>query len=170
MPKLNHGLRLALAGLTAIGTLVAGAAQAVDIKMWNLTNVGYPEFIQMAIAEYKKTHPDVNIIFEEFPNEAYKRPTPLPGEWTRRERESAFSGWKGTVPDPSAVRRQPESTRIGKSPSKAPVATSTTPTWCANRGAAAGSAAPAITSCHATTRRGPGTSTGVAMTCAISVG
>ena len=29
-----------------------------------LTNVGYPEFIAMAAAEYKKTHPDVNIIFE----------------------------------------------------------------------------------------------------------
>ncbi|MEO6394997.1 MAG: extracellular solute-binding protein [Devosia sp.] len=72
MPTLNHRLRLALAGLTAIGSMIAGAAQAVDIKMWALTNVGYPQYIQMAIAEFQKTHPDVNIIFEEFPNEAYK--------------------------------------------------------------------------------------------------
>lgn len=73
MLKLNHGLhRLALAGLTAFGLMGAGAAQAVDIKMWALTNLNYPEFIQAAAAEFKKTHPDVNIVFEEFPNEAYK--------------------------------------------------------------------------------------------------
>jgi len=28
----------------------------------------------MATAEYKKTHPDVNIIFEQFPNEPTRRP------------------------------------------------------------------------------------------------
>jgi raffinose/stachyose/melibiose transport system substrate-binding protein len=72
MPNLNHGLRLALAGLTLVGASITGAAQAVDIKMWALTNINYPEFVAMAAAEYKKTHPDVNIIFEEFPNEAYK--------------------------------------------------------------------------------------------------
>jgi len=74
MLNVKSGLRrVALAGIAALGAVAAvGAAQAVDIKMWALTNAGYPEFIQAAVTEFKKTHPDVNIVFEEFPNEAYK--------------------------------------------------------------------------------------------------
>ena len=47
-------LRLALSGALALGlaTTAIGVAQAVDIKLWNLTNVGYPEYIAMATAEY----------------------------------------------------------------------------------------------------------------------
>ena len=74
MLNVKAGLRrVALAGIAAVGVVAAaGAAHAVDIKMWALTNVGYPEYIAMAKDEFKKTHPDVNIVFEEFPNEAYK--------------------------------------------------------------------------------------------------
>ena len=88
-------LRLALSGALALGlaTAAIGAAQAVDIKMWTLTNVGYPEFIAMATAEYKKTHPDVNIIFESFPNEAYK--TTIQVALTGSEPPDVFFNWAG---------------------------------------------------------------------------
>ena len=88
-------LRLALSGALALGlaTTAIGAAQAVDIKMWNLTNVGYPEFVAMAAAEYKKTHPDVNIIFENFPNEAYK--TTIQVALTGSEPPDVFFNWAG---------------------------------------------------------------------------
>ena len=46
-------LRVALAGACAIGLAASGgAAQAVDIKMWTLTNAGYPEYIAMATEEF----------------------------------------------------------------------------------------------------------------------
>ena len=88
-------LRLALSSALALGlaTTAIGAAQAVDIKMWNLTNVGYPEYIAMATAEYKKTHPDVNIVFEQFPNEAYK--TTIQVALTGSEPPDVFFNWAG---------------------------------------------------------------------------
>ena len=88
-------LRLALSGALALGlaTTAIGAAQAVDIKLWNLTNVGYPEYIAMATAEYKKTHPDVNIIFEQFPNEAYK--TAIQVALAGSEPPDVFFNWAG---------------------------------------------------------------------------
>ena len=63
-----------LAGATALGFMAAaGPAQAVDIKMWTLTAEGnYQRFLDIAVPEYKKTHPDFNLVYENFPNEAYK--------------------------------------------------------------------------------------------------
>jgi len=72
---------------------VGSAAQAVDIKMWNLTNEGYPEFIAMATAEFQKTYPDVNIIFENFPNEAYK--TTIQVALSGSEPPDVFFNWAG---------------------------------------------------------------------------
>jgi raffinose/stachyose/melibiose transport system substrate-binding protein len=87
--------RLASSGALALGlaTAAIGVAQAVDIKTWNLTNVGYPEYIAMAAAEYKKTHPDVNIIFEQFPNEAYK--TAIQVALAGSEPPDVFFNWAG---------------------------------------------------------------------------
>jgi raffinose/stachyose/melibiose transport system substrate-binding protein len=87
--------RLALSGALALGlaTTAIGAAQAVDIKFWNLTNVGYPEYVAMAAAEYKKTHPDVNIVFEHFPNEAYK--TAIQVALAGSEPPDVFFNWAG---------------------------------------------------------------------------
>ena len=116
-------LRLALSGALALGlaTTAIGAAQAVDIKMWNLTNVGYPEYIAMATAEYKKTHPDVNIIFEQFPNEAYK--TTIQVALTGRNRPTCSStgparmrhgwcarAWRSTSPSRRSARAASSST------------------------------------------------------------
>ena len=57
-------------------SVAAALRQAVDIKMWTLVTEGYPEFVAYAAEEYKKTHPDVNIVYESFPNEAYKTHDP----------------------------------------------------------------------------------------------
>src|SRR5262245_19841841 len=85
-------LRLGLSGATVLA-LGCGAAQAVDIKMWNLVVEGYPEFMEYAKAEYKKTHPDVNIVYETFPNEAYK--TTIQVALTGSEPPDVFFNWAG---------------------------------------------------------------------------
>lgn len=87
-------VRFAAVGATALGFIVAGsAAQAVDIKMWTLNTEGYPEFVEFAAAEFKKTHPDVNIIHETFPNEAYK--TQIQVALTGSEPPDVFFNWAG---------------------------------------------------------------------------
>lgn len=82
---------LAVAGATALG--FAGTAGAIDIKMWTLVTEGYPEFVAFAAAEFKKTHPDVNIIHESFPNEAYK--TAIQVALTGSEPPDVFFNWAG---------------------------------------------------------------------------
>ena len=49
MLNVKSGLRrVALAGIAALGAVAAvGAAQAVDIKMWALTNAGYLSLIHI---------------------------------------------------------------------------------------------------------------------------
>ena len=84
--------RMALAGAAAFG-LMAGSAGAVDIKMWTLVTEGYPEFVAFAAAEFKKIHPDVNIIHESFPNEAYK--TQIQVALTGSEPPDVFFNWAG---------------------------------------------------------------------------
>lgn len=85
--------RLGLAGLAALG-LATTAAQAVDIKMWTLTSEGnYQRFLDIAVAEYKKTHPDFNLIYENFPNEAYK--TAIQVALTGSEPPDVFFNWAG---------------------------------------------------------------------------
>lgn len=87
-------VRIAAAGATALGLFAsAGATQAVDIKMWTLVTNGYPEFVEFAAAEFKKTHPDVNIIHESFPNEAYK--TQIQVALTGSEPPDVFFNWAG---------------------------------------------------------------------------
>jgi raffinose/stachyose/melibiose transport system substrate-binding protein len=92
MASLKQGFAcLGLAALTAAG-LVTGA-QAVDIKMWTLVTEGYPEFVEQAAAEFKKTHPDVNVIHESIPNEAYK--TQIQVALTGSEPPDVFFNWAG---------------------------------------------------------------------------
>jgi raffinose/stachyose/melibiose transport system substrate-binding protein len=93
MASLKQGfVRLGLVGLAAVG--FANAAHAVDIKMWTLTSEGnYERFVNVAAEEYKKTHPDVNIIYESFPNEAYK--TQIQVALTGSEPPDVFFNWAG---------------------------------------------------------------------------
>ena len=74
--------------------LAAGAsAEPVTIKQWNLKTEGYPAFIEFAKAEYKKTHPDVEIVFEDFPNEAYK--TTIQVALVGSDPPDVFFNWSG---------------------------------------------------------------------------
>jgi raffinose/stachyose/melibiose transport system substrate-binding protein len=86
-------LALALAGGIAMAASLAGTAGAVDIKMWTLVTEGYPEFVAYAAEEYKKTHPDVNIVYENFPNEAYK--TTIQVALSGSEPPDVFFNWAG---------------------------------------------------------------------------
>jgi raffinose/stachyose/melibiose transport system substrate-binding protein len=86
--------RFAMAVTASLGLAAAAStAQAVDIKMWTLVTEGYPEFVAFAAEEYKKTHPDVNIIHESFPNEAYK--TTIQVALTGSEPPDVFFNWAG---------------------------------------------------------------------------
>lgn len=85
--------RLAIAGAATFG-LLAGTAAAVDVKMWTLTAEGnYQKFLDIAVPEYKKTHPDFNLIYENFPNEAYK--TTIQVALTGSEPPDIFFNWAG---------------------------------------------------------------------------
>jgi raffinose/stachyose/melibiose transport system substrate-binding protein len=86
--------RNAAVAATALGVVsLCSPAAAVDIKMWTLVTEGYPEFVAYAAEEYKKTHPDVNIIYENFPNEAYK--TQIQVALTGSEPPDVFFNWAG---------------------------------------------------------------------------
>jgi raffinose/stachyose/melibiose transport system substrate-binding protein len=77
-----------MCGLLAL----SGQAQAVDIKMWALSG-DVADFIDIAKAEYAKTHPDVNIVYESFPNDAYK--TQIQVALTGSEPPDVFFNWSG---------------------------------------------------------------------------
>lgn len=80
------------AALAAGLTFFVGQAQAIDIKMWALS--GEMEgFVAKVQAEYQKSHPDVNIVFESFPNEAYK--TQLQVGLTGSAPPDIFFNWTG---------------------------------------------------------------------------
>ena len=84
----------ALAGATMLGLFAAGPAQAGDVKMWTLTAEGnYQRFLDIAVPEYQKTHPDFNLIYENFPNEAYK--TAIQVALTGSEPPDIFFNWAG---------------------------------------------------------------------------
>lgn len=83
----------AVAAVALGAILTTSAAQAVDIKMWTLVTEGYPEFVAYAAEEFKKTHPDVNIIYENFPNEAYK--TTIQVALVGSEPPDVFFNWSG---------------------------------------------------------------------------
>ena len=81
---------------TAVALFALGgvsSAENVTIKQWNLKTEGYPEFIEFAKAEYKKTHPDVDIVFEDFPNEAYK--TTIQVALVGSDPPDVFFNWSG---------------------------------------------------------------------------
>ena len=71
----------------------SASAEPVTIKQWKLKTEGYPAFIKFAKAEYKKTHPDVEIVFEDFPNEAYK--TTIQVALVGSDPPDVFFNWSG---------------------------------------------------------------------------
>ena len=81
------------AGLACGLVVASGQAQAVDIKMWALSGEDLPKFLAVAQEEFKKTHPDVNIVFESFPNDAYK--TQIQVALTGSAPPDVFFNWSG---------------------------------------------------------------------------
>ena len=85
---------IAMAGAALLG--LAGAATAQDkvtLKMWALVNENYPEFIEQAKAEFQKTHPNIDIVLESTPNEAYK--TAIQVALVGSEPPDVFFNWSG---------------------------------------------------------------------------
>lgn len=93
-PSLRLFGRLALASsLAAFAFTGIASAEPVTIKMWTLKTEGYPAFVDWAKAEYKKTHPDVDIVYEDFPNEAYK--TTIQVALVGSDPPDVFFNWSG---------------------------------------------------------------------------
>ena len=93
---LGRALRLSAVAGSAFAIAAATgptSAQTVTIKQWNLKTEGYPAFIEFAKEEYKKTHPDVEIVFEDFPNEAYK--TTIQVALVGSDPPDVFFNWSG---------------------------------------------------------------------------
>ena len=87
------GIVLLAASFAVAGLTGRALAEQVTIKQWNLKTEGYPAFIEFAKAEYKKTHPDVEIVFEDFPNEAYK--TTIQVALVGSDPPDVFFNWSG---------------------------------------------------------------------------
>ncbi len=85
----------ALAALTSSLCALAGtaAAEDVQVKFWSLKNPGFAEFVELAKASFAEKHPDVAIVFEDFPNEAYK--TAIQVALTGSDGPDAFYNWVG---------------------------------------------------------------------------
>ena len=82
-----------LSAFAIAGVADVAAAQTVTIKMWTLNTEDYPLFVEEAATEYKKTHPNVEIVYEGFPNEAYK--TALQVGLVGSEPPDVFFNWAG---------------------------------------------------------------------------
>lgn len=78
----------------AVGLLGAGGVSAQDIKMWSLADSGgEKDFVAGAAAAFEELHPGVNIIHEQFPNEAYK--TQIQIALSGSEPPDVFFNWSG---------------------------------------------------------------------------
>jgi raffinose/stachyose/melibiose transport system substrate-binding protein len=84
------------AGLFAAGLVFQTAsafAEDVTLKMWTLTNPDYPEYIEERKAAFKKLYPNVEIVLESTPNEAYK--TAIQVALVGSEPPDVFFNWSG---------------------------------------------------------------------------
>jgi len=89
-----HLMGAAVLSATVLSPLAEPAkAQDVTIKMWTLVEEGYPEFIQLAAEEFKKTHPNVTIVHEPIANEAYK--SAIQVALAGAEPPDVFFNWSG---------------------------------------------------------------------------
>ena len=88
---MTSAVAIALAGLAGSAT-----AETVTLKVWSLKTVGqtgWEDFFNNAIAEYKTTHPDVDVVYEQFPNEAYK--TTIQVALVGSDPPDVFFNWSG---------------------------------------------------------------------------
>jgi len=62
----------AAAGFLALAALSPASAEHVSIREWVPRMEGYREFLKIAGDEFKKNHPDIDIVVEDFPPETYR--------------------------------------------------------------------------------------------------
>lgn len=87
-------LRCVLAGATMLlSSNIALANDPITLKLWSLTNENYPEFVELATAEFQKNYPHVSVELESIPNEAYK--TALQVGLVGSEPPDVFFNWSG---------------------------------------------------------------------------
>ncbi len=82
-------------GALAAGAFMVSAAQAenVTLKMWALTNANYPGYIAERAAAFKELYPNVDVVLESTPNEAYK--TAIQVALVGSEPPDVFFNWSG---------------------------------------------------------------------------
>ena len=70
----RHIVRTAavIVGLVTASLASPAFAERTTIREWLPSSDGYAEFVKLASAEFKKGHPDIDIVVEDFPAEAYK--------------------------------------------------------------------------------------------------
>ena len=86
-------IAFAVSALAATAVTTPASAEAITIKQWVLKTEGYPAFLKFASEEFKKTHPDVDIVVEDFPNEAYK--TTIQVALVGSDPPDVFFNWSG---------------------------------------------------------------------------
>lgn len=94
--KTGSAIAALMVALIAGGTTIPQSAMAeedVTLRMWALVNPNYPEFIDEAAKAFKQTHPNVNIVLEETPNEAYK--TAIQVALVGSDAPDVFFNWAG---------------------------------------------------------------------------
>ncbi|PRY22170.1 carbohydrate ABC transporter substrate-binding protein (CUT1 family) [Aliiruegeria haliotis] len=91
MKVLGTACVVSLAAL-AIG-MPAVAADKATVKFWTLKNPGMAEFAAEAIEAFKEKRPDIEVVYEDFPNEAYK--TAIQVALNGSEPPDAFYNWVG---------------------------------------------------------------------------
>ena len=89
VPRMTVALGLAMAAAAP----QMAAAQDVTLRMWALTGPGYEEFIQRAEDSFRETHPEVDIVLELHPNEAYK--TAIQVALVGSDAPDVFFNWSG---------------------------------------------------------------------------
>ena len=77
----------------ALLALLATSVHAQEVRMWLISADGLDEFVEQAETEFESTHPGVDIVFEGFPNEAYK--TQIQVALTGSEPPDVFFNWAG---------------------------------------------------------------------------
>jgi raffinose/stachyose/melibiose transport system substrate-binding protein len=86
-------IAFAVSALAATAVTTPASAEAITIKQWVLKTEGYPAFLKFASEEFKKTHPDVDVVVEDFPNEAYK--TTIQVALVGSDPPDVFFNWSG---------------------------------------------------------------------------
>ncbi|WP_421726243.1 ABC transporter substrate-binding protein [Bauldia sp.] len=93
--RLARAARVSVLALSAVGIVGLGSAGAETktLKIWALKNEGLPEFIAQAAEAFKEINPDVEVVFEDFPNEAYK--TTIQVALVGSDAPDIFFNWSG---------------------------------------------------------------------------